>query len=132
VRVQQLRLLGFVGCERRAHTEVRMKGIAQSSRRNFRRWGEANLEDDGTWKLVGINSFSGNPWDAIVNSNGSRGLYGSLGQMTRVSQHADWIYSVIPEPTTTMLLAFCGVGALFLIVGKRSHARARRKGFFEI
>jgi len=67
--------------------------------------GPTFIEDSGEWKLAGITSWGHNPWDEIYNGNTNlRGLYGDVANMTRVSQNADWVYSIIPEPTTTALL----------------------------
>lgn len=71
--------------------------------------GPAFIQDeDGKWKLAGVISWGGNPWDALNNTNldvGRRGLYGDVEYLTRVSETTDWIYSVIPEPPTNALLA---------------------------
>jgi len=90
--------------------------------------GPTFIEDGGVWKLAGVTSWGNNPWDEIYNGgSGTAGLYGDASYLTRVSQNADWVYSIIPEPTTSALLALCGAGTLFLIVGKRSHAKAQRR-----
>lgn len=87
--------------------------------------GSVFIEDEGIWKLAGVNSSGGNPWDALVNTNGSRGLYGNLGSHTRISQHTDWIESVIPEPGTGALLIM-GLG-LALILCSEARRRVMRK-----
>lgn len=66
--------------------------------------GPTFIEDEGEWKLAGITSWGINPWDKLSNGQGFRGLYGDANYYTRVSEHTDWIYSVIPEPTTKILL----------------------------
>ena len=82
--------------------------------------GPTFLEDGGEWKLAGITSWGHNPWDELSNGgDGFRGLYGDVNYMTRVSQNADWIASVIPEPSSFALLVAFGAGALLFI---------RRKG----
>jgi hypothetical protein len=50
---------------------------------------------------------------------GQRGLYGDVSYMTRVSQVAPWIVSVVPEPSTYALLVMAGAGALLLVRRKR-------------
>lgn len=76
------------------------------------------LDEDGEWKLAGITSWGYNPWDISYNSgSGFRGLYGDVNHTTRVSQTADWITSVIPEPSTTALLTL--VAAALSLFGLR-------------
>ena len=67
--------------------------------------GPTFIQDGTTWKLAGITSWGNNPWDELYNGvTNSRGLYGDVNYFTRVSQTADWITSVIPEPSTYALL----------------------------
>ncbi len=80
--------------------------------------GPTFIEDGGEWKLAGITSWGHNPWDEIYNGQlDPRGLYGDVANMTRVSQNADWIYSIIPEPTTYVLI-IGGLGMTLLFQKK--------------
>ncbi len=84
--------------------------------------GPTFIEDDGEWKLAGVTSWGDNPWDLLNNPGapkvGSRGLYGDVNYMTRVSQTSDWIYSVIPEPSTYALLSLM-LGVFLLTILRR-------------
>ncbi len=82
--------------------------------------GPTFIEDGGSWKLAGVTSWGINPWDELYNgSNGFRGLYGGVDYVTRVSQTSDWIYSVIPEPTTFALIATTAVVAVTMLHRRR-------------
>lgn len=78
------------------------------------------LDTDGKWKLAGVTSWGNNPWDELYNGgSGFRGLYGDVNYMVRISEASDWIYSVIPEPSSAALLL---LGASVLCL-----TRTRRK-----
>ena len=84
--------------------------------------GPTFVHDGEGWKLAGVTSWGVNPWDALFNdatNAGYRGLYGDVSYMTRVSQVAPWILSVVPEPSTYALLVMTGAGALLLVRRKR-------------
>lgn len=78
--------------------------------------GPTFIRDGEDWKIAGITSWGINPWDALYDDDadaGQRGLYGDVSYMTRVSQVAPWIVSVVPEPSTYALLVMAGAGALW-------------------
>jgi hypothetical protein len=82
--------------------------------------GPTFIQDGGEWKLAGITSWGLNPWDALDNGgSGLDGLYGDVSYMTRVSQVAPWITSVVPEPSTCALLVMTGAGALWCAARRR-------------
>lgn len=82
---------------------------------------------DGTWKLAGVTSWGYNPWDILDNDgSGVRGLYGDVNYMVRVSEASDWIYSVIPEPSTYALLALGVFLSVFVLRRKKESASASR------
>ena len=75
--------------------------------------GPTFIQDGASWKLAGVTSWGVNSWDVLTNgSNGFRGLYGDVNYVTRVSEVSAWITSVIPEPSTYMLV---GSGTLLLL-----------------
>ena len=78
--------------------------------------GPTFVHDGEDWKIAGITSWGINPWDALnddATNAGQRGLYGDVSYMTRVSQVAPWIVSVVPEPSTYALLVMTGAGLLW-------------------
>lgn len=82
--------------------------------------GPTFIEDGGEWKLAGVTSWGSNPWDELYNSgSGSRGLYGDVNYMVRISETSDWIYSVIPEPSTYVLLTLGTFLAAFIFLRKK-------------
>ncbi len=80
--------------------------------------GPTFIQDGTNWKIAGLTAWGMNPWDYLTNGSDNRGLYGDVSYMTRVSEHADWIYSVIPEPATSGLLA-SGVLLVFFALWRR-------------
>ncbi len=84
--------------------------------------GPTFIYDNGAWKLAGVTSWGLNPWDARTNQGEDQGLYGDVNYYTRVSEHTDWIYSVIPEPGSAALLTLCGTSALLFAL-RRSRSR---------
>lgn len=76
--------------------------------------GPTFIFDNGTWKLAGVTSWGVNPWDTLTNGGGDQGLYGDVSYFTRVSEHTDWIYSVIPEPSAALLTLY-GLSASLLV-----------------
>lgn len=65
-----------------------------------------DFDDGGGPRLAGVHSFVGHTEEAYY------GMYGSIGGSVRVSQFHDWAITVIPEPTTgvLLLLAVLAVG----------------------
>lgn len=58
--------------------------------------------------LAGVISF-------VSSTNGTQnGVYGDLSGAGRVSTYAPWILSVVPEPSTSRLLAVAGLAVLFV------------------
>ncbi len=55
--------------------------------------GGSFINDDGTWKLAGINTSRG----------GSNGNYTSIFAVS-VPEYATWISGTVPEPSTILLL----------------------------
>ena len=63
--------------------------------------GPTFILDGGAWKVAGITSWGINPAD----NYGTRGLYGDITAVTRVSENVTWINSVlVPEPGTGIML----------------------------
>lgn len=82
--------------------------------------GPTFIEDDGEWKLAGVTSWGSNPWDELYNSgDGRRGLYGDVNYMVRISETSDWITSVIPEPSTYVLLTLGTFLSAFILLRKK-------------
>lgn len=78
--------------------------------------GPTFIQDGDEWKLAGITSWGLNPWDGLSNgTSGLDGLYGDVSYMTRVSQVAPWVLSVVPEPSTYALLVLTGASALWWV-----------------
>jgi len=61
------------------------------------------IESNGGWALAGVTSF-------IASADGSPNAdYGDMSAYTRLSAYNDWIYSVIPAPSSVLVLGF-GIG----------------------
>lgn len=107
--------------------------------------GAVFIQDDGIWKLAGINYAVSGAFYSNTGVNGSgveaglfnqNSLYSSnvnsgfnplsssagpgLFYATRISQEEDWILSVIPEPSSA---ALCVAGVFMMFAGWRSRSR---------
>lgn len=81
--------------------------------------GPTFISDGGLWKVAGVTSWGINPAD----SYGANGKYGDISAMTRVSEHATWINSVIvPEPSVGVML-LVAAGILGMIQRRRPATR---------